>query len=160
MNVSEQIILLMNYLMEWERNREMYNEYLKQSCILHWRDKFNSFRAMLSKYVTLEALLHREYEMVLWTRENKYKEYLQWCDKSNYTPFAEPSFTDTTYMRIHHPVSSQEFTWGDKHYITNLWVYECKKRPVINQNMCLFYKFYFKRYAHRKNNENISWARN
>ena len=159
MNVSEQIILLMNYLMSnW---MPLYVEYCKQTGIWAFRWRLENFRhwAIYHKY-DLAKMLHSEYKKYNLKDNGNYIVYLDWCEYMEYTPYSNTIFSnnDNIKAKKHESLLSLEFTRWDNSYIESThYLYEWIKVPVINQNMCLFYKFYFKRYAHRKNSEKVSW---
>ena len=104
-------------------------------------------------------MLHSEYKKQHTKIKGRYNEYLEWCEVMEYTPYSQVLFSREQDIKSkwHGSLCSLNFTWMDDIYIKKMeYIYECKKRPTINQNMCLFYKFYFKRYAHRKNSEKVS----
>ena len=105
--------------------------------------------SVLMRTRTLEEVLHRQYELCV----NLYDEYLQECLAREVTPLSEYMFRKTewdVFDRPHESIYWEELTFSDKRYISGLPEEKAERKGFINQNICLFYKSYFKRRWNQK----------
>ncbi len=86
-------------------------------------------------------------------KTQKHKIYLKLCEVMQVTPKSYERYCKQTkeygewksFWRNHYSIHDKDFNWWDLMYIRSRPNIDVKRKSFINQNMCLFWKNYFRR---------------